>query len=268
LASFVYIHYIKYKKKTGEAKMSEWYEEIFDIDYIQTYSEQHKRTSEDVDGMIELLSPTKEMKILDLCCGYGRHAIELARRGYKLIGYDLSSDLIEYARKKAVEENLKIDFIEGDVRDLDYVEKFDIVLNLFTSFGYFDDEENKEILNSIAKALVPGGRLLIQALSFSGAIRKANPENSASVFEGDNVTVITDNIWNIEKNILHAKRRLFFTDGKRREYSFDIRVYSLAEMLKMLKEVGLETVDYYSTLQGNAFNYQSMHYVIIAEKTP
>jgi len=248
--------------------MPEWYEEMFDSDYIQVYSEQDKRTSEDTDGIIDLISPTKDMKILDLCCGHGRHSLELARRGYNVTGYDLSDVLLGYAREKAKKGNLKVEFIEGDVRDLDYNEKFDIVLNLFTSFGYFDDEENEEILNKINRALVPGGRLLIQAANFSGVIRKADPDNSAVVFEGEGVTVVDDHKWNIENNILHAKRRLFFEDGKRRDYSFYIRIYTLAEILKMLNNAGMEPIDYYSTLQGDAFDYQSMHYVVIAEKTP
>ena len=126
--------------------MAEWYEEIFDNDYIKVYRETEKETSNDVDGIIDLLEPTKDQKIIDLCCGYGRHSIELAKRGYTITGYHLSKDFLKHAEQTAHSEGVLVNFIEGDIRDLDYIEEFDIAINLFTSFGYFDDEENQAVL--------------------------------------------------------------------------------------------------------------------------
>jgi ubiquinone/menaquinone biosynthesis C-methylase UbiE len=246
--------------------MAEWFEKIFDNDYIRAYSRQNKSTVEDVNVIIELLSPEKNMKILDLCSGYGRHSLELARRGYNITGYDLSMEFIKYAKKKADEENLKVDFVHGDVRELDYKDEFDIVLNLYTSFGYFSHDENQEVIESIARALVPNGRFLIEALCFSGLIRRADPEQPATVFEGDDVMIVDTRRWDLEQNIMNVSRKLFFTDGTRNEYTFALRVYTLAEMIRMIQKAGLRLVDYFGSLQGNAYDYQSTHYVIIAEK--
>jgi 2-polyprenyl-3-methyl-5-hydroxy-6-metoxy-1,4-benzoquinol methylase len=247
--------------------MAEWYEKIFDNDYIRAYAKQNKDTAEDVDGIIELLSPGKNMKILDLCSGYGRHSLELARRGYNTTGYDLSEEFLKYAKKKASEEKLKVNFVHGDVRELEYKDEYDIVLNLYTSFGFFSHDENQEVIESIARALVPNGRFLIQALCFSGLIRRANPEQPATVYEGDGVTIVDTRDWDLEQNMLNVNRKIFFNDGGRNEYSFTLRIYTLAEMLRMIEKAGLKLVDYFGNLKGNTFDYQSAHYVIIAEKT-
>lgn len=246
--------------------MAEWFEKIFDNDYIRAYAKQNKDTAENVDGIIELLAPEKNMKILDLCSGYGRHSLELARRGYNITGYDLSEEFLNYAKKKASEEKLKVNFLHGDVRELDYKDEFDIVLNLYTSFGFFSHDENQEVIESIARALVPHGRFLIQALCFSGLIRRANPEQPASVFEGDGVTIIDTRDWDLEQNILNVSRKLFFDDGDKKEYSFAMRVYTLAEILRMIQKAGLKLVDYFGDFKGTTFDYQSLHYIIIAEK--
>jgi ubiquinone/menaquinone biosynthesis C-methylase UbiE len=246
--------------------MAEWFEKIFDNDYIRAYAQQNKNTVEDVDGIVELLSPEKNMKILDLCSGYGRHSLELARRGYNITGYDLSVEFLNHAKKKAEEENLKVKFVHGDVRELDYKDEFDIVLNLYTSFGYFSHDENQEVIESISRSLVPNGRFLIEALCFSGLIRRADPEQPATVFEGDDVMIVDSRRWDLEQNIMNVSRKLFFADGKRNEYSFALRVYTLAEILRMIQKAGLRLVDYFGNLKGNTYDYQSTHYVIIAEK--
>lgn len=246
--------------------MAEWFEKIFDNDYIRAYARQNKNTIEDVDGIIDLLSAQKNMKILDLCSGYGRHSLEMARRGYNITGYDLSTEFLDHARKKAAEEKLKVNFVHGDIRELDYNEEFDIILNLYTSFGYFSHEENQEVLESIYRALVPNGRFLIEALCFTGLIRRVDPEQPASVFDGDDVMIVDMRRFDLEQNILNVNRKLFFDDGSRREYTFALRVYTLAEMIRMIQKAGLKLVDYFGTLKGNAYDYQSTHYVIVAEK--
>ncbi len=248
--------------------MAEWYEEIFDSDYLIAYQRFTEISKEEVAGLIDLLSITKEMKILDLCCGYGRHSLELARQGYNVTGYDLSNFFLEDARKKAKKEKLQVDFVPGDVRELDFTEKFDIVFNMLTSFGYFEDEENEDVLSRIARSLVPGGRFLIQAICFTGALCRISPEREYFVTEEKGVTIVDKNSWDLEKNILKAKRILFFEDGRKREYSFSFRVYTLAEMLKMLDKAGLQLIDYYENLQGDPYTQNSFHYTIISEKIP
>ncbi|MBN2135856.1 MAG: class I SAM-dependent methyltransferase [Acidobacteria bacterium] len=248
--------------------MAEWFEDMFDADYIQSYRRINQSSKEEVEGVIDLLSLTNDMKILDLCCGYGRHTLELARRGFKVTGYDLSSVFLENAKKKAQEEGLDIDFIYGDMRELPFLEEYDVVLNLFTSFGYFSHEENKDVLQRVARALVPNGRFLIQSLCFTGLIRNVINDGNSFISEDEGVIMLDKQTWNLEKNELNAQRKLIFDDNRRRDVNFSIKIYTLAEMLRMFHEVDLQLVDYYANLKGDPYTLDSKHFTIIVEKTP
>jgi ubiquinone/menaquinone biosynthesis C-methylase UbiE len=91
--------------------------------------------------------------VLDVCCGYGRHALELGRRGRRVTGIDLAPAQIEFARRRAEAAGIQpAQFVQGDVRTMQFAEPFDACLNLFTSFGFFDDDGNQEMLARIAQA--------------------------------------------------------------------------------------------------------------------
>ena len=122
------------------------------------------RTGAEVDRVAKILQPQGNERVLDLACGSGRHSLELRRRGFSVVGADISPDLIEIARRDAAEENLGVDFVLSDLRDLDFDSEFDLVLNLNDgAIGYLEsDEENQKIFELISRALKPGGCNLIQ----------------------------------------------------------------------------------------------------------
>jgi SAM-dependent methyltransferase len=126
-------------------------------------SERLRNAAYESEQVIELLQVTGGESILDLCCGTGRHSLELARRGHRVTGVDWTRAYIERARAEAAAVHLDIEFIQRDVRSLDMRERFDCAINMFTSFGYFEsDQDNLRILTSVRDALKPGGRLLIE----------------------------------------------------------------------------------------------------------
>lgn len=122
------------------------------------------RTEQEVDRALKMLRPQGGERILDLACGSGHHALELARRGFSVVGADISVDLIEIARSEAGGQDVDASFVEGDLRVLDFDAEFDIVLNLNDgAVGYFEsDEENHRTFEVIARALKPGGQNLVQ----------------------------------------------------------------------------------------------------------
>jgi SAM-dependent methyltransferase len=122
------------------------------------------RTGPEVDRVAKILQPEGNERVLDMACGSGRHSLELRRRGFSVVGTDISPDLIEIARRDAVEENLDVDFVLSDLRHLDFTDEFDLVLNLNDgAIGYLEsDEENLRTFDIISRALRPGGRNLIQ----------------------------------------------------------------------------------------------------------
>ncbi|MFV1981070.1 MAG: class I SAM-dependent methyltransferase, partial [Rhodothermia bacterium] len=142
---------------------SVWYEEWFDQkEYDVVYRKRDEADARKLLALIERVTKLDQgARVLDMACGRGRHAILLARRGFQVTGIDLSPRAIETARQMAVVESLSIEFETGDMRDSPCTACFDLVVNLFTSFGYFDDDvENARAVHAMAESLVTGGWLV------------------------------------------------------------------------------------------------------------
>lgn len=140
----------------------DWYETAFTgMSAEMAWTE---RTGSEIDRALTMLRPEGGERILDLACGTGRHSLELVRRGFSVVGVEIGAELVEIARRDAEAEGLEAEFVQGDLRELDYDGEFDIVLNLNDgAVGYFEtDEENRRTFGVISRALRPGGRNLIQ----------------------------------------------------------------------------------------------------------
>ena len=120
---------------------SEWWRSWFGPGYLALYDDYlAERTPVEIDRLEALLAVRPPLRILDLPCGQGRHAIELARRGYDVTGVDLSPFLLKVAEERARADGIRVRWLAGDMRHPIVGESFDVVLNLFTSLGYFADE--------------------------------------------------------------------------------------------------------------------------------
>jgi len=143
----------------------EWFAEWFDTSYYhqlyQNRDEEEARLF--ISNLLNLLNLPKTAFLLDLACGKGRHASTLNSFGYKVLGLDLSPNSIQEAQKYA---NENLSFATHDMREVLENHQFDAVFNLFTSFGYFDDEsENEKVCAAISKMLPPGGKLIIDFMN-------------------------------------------------------------------------------------------------------
>ena len=120
----------------------------------------------EVDSVLELLGLPEGASILDLCCGIGRHSIEFARRGFKVTGVDRTRSYLAVARRQAKKEKIKnVAFIEGDMRTYCSPNTYDAVLNLYTSFSYFEDpEEDRRVLVNVHESLKDGGVFILQMM--------------------------------------------------------------------------------------------------------
>lgn len=140
----------------------DWYATAFDgMSAEMAWTE---RTESEIKRALTMLRPQGGERVLDLGCGTGRHSLELVRQGFSVVGVEISRELVEIARKDAEEQGLEAEFVEADLRELNYEEEFDIVLNLNDgAIGYFEtDEENHRSFEVISRALKPGGQNLIQ----------------------------------------------------------------------------------------------------------
>lgn len=152
----------------------EWWEDIYNRQiYFDLYEEEDTQLAEQqVQQVLALLHLSDGASILDLCCGYGRHSIKLAQRGFKVTGVDISTRQIQHAREVAEKAHAPLDFQVADARQLNFQEAFDVVLNMFVSFGFFkNDHENRQVLQGVFRALKPGGKLLIDFWNREKAIR-------------------------------------------------------------------------------------------------
>jgi len=139
-----------------------WFTTFFDRAYVAQLREEKSpaQTRHEIDFILRALRPPRGARILDVPCGYGRHAAGLARRGFRVVGVDLSRAMLAEARRRFVERP-RLTFVRGDMRRIAFRAEFDAVVNLYTSFGYFTPAQNRAVLRRLARALRPGGRLLI-----------------------------------------------------------------------------------------------------------
>ncbi len=143
-----------------------WWEELFQVHEFTQYQEfAADLTRREVDFLEQALALTRVETILDLACGNGRHAIELARRGYTVEGMDAAEPVIAYARQRAQELGVPVQFRVGDMRTLDENGRFDVILVMNSSIGFFDDRTNRAVLAGAARALAHGGQMLLQCIN-------------------------------------------------------------------------------------------------------
>ena len=145
-----------------------WYQEFFREDFVKAYRNRLTEESavQEVAFVEQILGLNSGQKVLDLCCGYGRHSIILVRHGFRVTGQDLSAAFLEQAQQSAEAEGLSLEVVLSDMRQIPFEEHFDAVINIFTSFGYLEsEEEDMQVLYQVAKALKPGGRLLMDMIN-------------------------------------------------------------------------------------------------------
>lgn len=204
--------------------------------------------------------------MLDLCCGQGRHAVELARRGFRVTGLDLSEYLLGPAKQRAQQAGVEVEFVRGDMRELPWEGEFDAVINMWTSFGYLEtDEEDERALHAIRSALRPGGLLLMDhknrelTSAWLGDGRK-------EWWEGDGHVVLDEHAWDPLTSRITMTRTIIAPDGARRRTGFILRIYSHSEWLGMFRRVGLEWVRSYGGYDGSDYGHDSRGLIVVARR--
>ncbi len=218
-----------------------WWEELFLEDFGRAdYPLTDDQLFKEVNFIEESLGVAGSGVILDLCCGSGRHAVELARRGYGVVGFDLSLYQLALAQDVAEERRQKISFVQGDVRDMAFEETFDGIYSWNTSYGYFEEEKNFAVAQRMFRALRPGGSLLIDVPNRDFVARHSP---SQVWFEGDGCVCMDDASVDFITSRLRVKRSLILDDGRQKECYYTIRLYSMHELGKLLHDVGFRVVE-------------------------
>ncbi|MCL2778524.1 MAG: methyltransferase domain-containing protein [Polyangiaceae bacterium] len=247
-------------------KSRPWWEELFNDDFIRTMAMITDRDiAREVDFIEESLGCETGATILDLACGTGRHSIELAARGYKVVGFDLSLAMLARASDEAQERKQKINFVQGDMRDMAFDETFDGIFAWNTSFGYFDDEKNNAVIAKVHKALKKGGQFLLDVINRDFVVRQAP---SIAWFEGDGCICMDEMAVDFITSRLKVKRTLMLDTGRAKVTEYTIRVYALNELGKMLNDNGFRVAEVSGRMStpGVFFGCESPRTLILAEK--
>lgn len=230
-----------------------------------------ERTARESEGVVNLLELNKGSTILDMPCGYGRHSIALSAMGYQATGLDIDREHLKKARGDALEKNISVNFLERDIRNIgkDLGGKYDAVINMFYSFGFFKPEkENIQVMREFYRSLKPGGRLLLHT--------DVSPEMIA------NKTTIKESIRNLENNNRLIILENYNPETKRMEGSWEttnaighvifprafysMRLYSADEFIGMAKDVGFKDAEVYGSFRGERFDKKSEEMIMVAAK--
>lgn len=218
----------------------DWYETAFTgMSAEMAWTE---RTESEIKRALTMLRPQGGERILDLACGTGRHSLELVRQGFSVVGVEISPELVEIAERDAAEQGLDATFIQGDLRELDFEEEFDVVLNLNDgAVGYFEtDEENHRTFEVISRALEPGGKNLIQVPNVLYA-RARLPQRSWIPSSG--MVELVEHRWNKKERYMEgAMIPLRFgevLEGLDKRIEFRQRLYEVDELREIYASVGM-----------------------------
>lgn len=247
-------------------KARPWWEELFNDDFIRTMAKvTDAQIGTEVDFIEESLGCEAGAMILDLACGTGRHAVELATRGYQVVGFDLSLAMLARASDEAQDRNQKINFVQGDMREMTFEETFDGVFSWNTSFGYFDEEKNGAVIARVHKALKKGGQFLLDVVNRDYVIRQAP---SLAWFEGDGCICMDEMTVDFITSRMRVKRTLMMDDGRTKEIEYSVRLYALHELGKMLHDNGFRVAEVSGRTgtPGVFFGCESPRTLILAEK--
>jgi len=226
-------------------------------------SERFAASGEQVEQILRLTGCEKGA-VLDLCCGPGRHSIVFAQRGFAVTGVDASPFLLGYARERGLETAVNVEWVLEDMRHFGRASAFDLACSMFTSFGYFeDDEDNVRVLRNVHESLKHGGAFVMEMLGkerllrvWQQAVCTDNPDGSLLLQRHK----MRDGCGRIDNEWIILK------DGSYRTFHFNHAVYSGMEIEDRLKRAGFADVRLYGDLQGAPYGLEAVRLVAVARK--
>ena len=222
-----------------------------------------EQTRLEVDFLGRVLRLQAGSRVLDVPCGYGRHSLELASRGYRLASVDLSPQMIEEGRAAAIDAGLEIEWRNADMRDLSWKSEFDAGFCFGNSFGYLDPDGTRGFLQAVSRALKPGARL---ALDYGMAAECILPRfREREWAQVEDILFLEENRYHVAESCIETTYT-FVRDGETKTQKGLHWVYTVREVREFLREAGLQTQDLFGSLDGDRYEVGSPLLLLVAQK--
>lgn len=240
-----------------------WFQTFFEGVAVELWSEfvKHLPTAAEVDYLERQLKVQPGASILDVPCGAGRHSVEFARRGYNVVGVDLSRDSIEAARSSAKAANVPVDFRLADMRTVEG--PFDGAFCWGNSFGYLPHHESQQFLRNLARSLKPGARFVLQSHACAESIFPHYGQEDR--YQVNDIDFRLNSVYEPEGSVMRTE--FSFTRGGKTETRLGWQsIYTSGELCRMLEEAGFKPIDLHKEIDGQAFEIGAPTLLLTAQR--
>jgi SAM-dependent methyltransferase len=247
---------------------SAWYVDFFRADYLNVYGRTFtdERAEKESSFLASALDLKPGAQVLDLCCGQGRHSVQLSKRGFKVTSLDLNPDYLQLAQQAALASKVSIETVAADMREIPFHNKFDAIVNMYSSFGYLEAEaEDLKVLRSAAKALKAGGALLLDMLNREWAIDNYIQNDWHTGADG--TLYVERRELDLATSCMQVRFIVVDPKGGRREsIGHKIRLYTLTEMTRLLDAVGFQVRAVFGGFEREVYSIGTRRMIVIARK--
>ena len=243
-----------------------WYEDFFTGLNVEMWERAAtpEWTEQEATFLTDVLNCPPASHLLDIPCGFGRHAVALAERGYTITGIDLSTEFLATLNDSIRAGSLPIEVIQGDITTTRFAMSFDGAYCMGNSFGYVDYEGMAQFVRNVSEALKPGARFVINSGLLAESILVHFPTTGQYIL-GD-LTMDISNTYVVEESYMATK--LTYTKGDRTEtHSFKHYVYTLSEVRRLLERFGLSTLAVYNSTEKTLYQLGDQQVYLVAQKT-
>jgi SAM-dependent methyltransferase len=222
-----------------------------------------KEAEAEVEQLLELAEISSGAEVLDLCCGIGRHSLELARRGFRVTGVDRTRSYLELAAAAAEREGLRLELVPEDMRRFRRDESYDGAINLFTSFGYFEDpRDDRKVLENLYASLRQGGVLVMQLMSKEVLARIFRPRDW---YAQEGILVLEERKVRESWSWIESRWTLISERG-RIDLDLSHRLYAASELTGLLRSCGFGAAAAYGDFGGSPYDEAAQRLVVVARK--
>lgn len=216
-----------------------------------------------VERLVGLIGVEPPARVLDMCCGPGRHSIPLARLGYRVTGVDRTQRFLDEAARRAKSEGLEFELVRADMREFSRPDSFDVAINLLTSFGYFEDEgDDRRAFSGIHESLASGGIFVVDTMG---------KEVLARIYQEHDWKEVNGETWLFERHVDSAwrwmeNRWIRYRDAERKEFKLRHRLFSASELIELVKSCGFASAEAYGSYDGAPYDQKAERLIVVAHK--